>query len=78
MDDLQCLLEPADKVIEGIAECPELVLVIPGSQTKDQSPSADLIDCISHRGQQCRITKARAGDKRAELNACRNCRQRCE
>jgi hypothetical protein len=50
VDDLQCLLEPVDQVVEGITERSKLSLFITAAQTKDQPTAADFIDGIGHLG----------------------------
>ena len=69
VDDLQCLLEPAYEVVEGIAERSILALVISGAQAEDQPSPADLIESVRHLGQQGWVADARANDKRPELAA---------
>jgi hypothetical protein len=75
VDDPQCLLEPTDEVVEGIAERSILALVISGAQAEDQPSPADLIESVRHLGQQGRVAEASANDKRPELDACGDRRQ---
>src|SRR5215467_14074419 len=67
-NDLKCLLKAAGKMIEGIAKCPILQFAPARPQPQDKAAIADLIQAISHLGEQGGVANGGASDERPKLD----------
>ena len=77
-NDLQSLFEAANPVIVGIPERMVLGLVPAGTDTEYQTPVTHFIQGNCHLGEQRRVSKAVASDKRTELDTRGRRRQSAE
>ena len=77
-DDRNRLFEPADAVVERVAECRVLGLVPPGAEPEDQPPVRDLVDRRRHLRRDRGRPEPGAQDDRAKLGTLRRGRDGCE
>src|SRR5207249_3429275 len=74
-DDLERFLEAAGAVVERVAVCIELRLVVACAKAKDQASAADFVERVGHFGEQGRVAKGGAGHERSERHSARDRRQ---